>query len=1511
MYPGQFILMLCAGALVLRPIAVIVDPHTCVGREEVRLSALPGGPADKLGNRYEDWWTLMRVADVLRGRATRIRLEPPGEAGAGAEFWIDEPGRRWYEQVKNAQHTWTLKQLIGKGVLPALVGHLRAGHHVRLVLSTTAPELTALSDRARAAMSLQEYTSMVLAQDERLKFGELARAWGIADSTAWEYLKRVKVEQQPAEHLRHLVHLTYEMLVLGDPEVVVNELRGWLNDMLHQVLTAPMIWAHLEAKGFRRNALAGEPTVVEALTATVERHRRRIDAARPVIGTVTHPYVSQILERLSAADGRQVLLVHGKAGSGKSTIAADALRELISVGWSAAVVRMDTADPVLQTAAALGRAFDLPGSPAVLLAGVADDSPAVLLVDQLDAVSTYSGRMPDSYDAVAELLDQVASLPNIKVVLAVRTADLKADSRIRSLLADESRVETLKIGDLALEDVRTALKRSSIDMVMLSQATLELLRVPLHLAIFSSLSSGSQTAPYRTLSDLYERFTDELRRDLGRQVGHLDWMGITGTLVRFMSEHERLDAPTAILDAADPAEVAALVSRGVLVKEGARIGWFHETYFDYLFARGFVASGGDLHDFLAESGQHLFRRAQIRQVLEFLAATDRDAFRRTVVRLLASNTVRLHLQDIAVTVLAGLDADAADWQAVEQLAFSGHKLGHRLAGLLSLPRWFDAADAAGRWEALLADPAKVDSAAHQLVIAARERPERVTALVSPYIGTSEAWRRRLRSLVEWSLTPGLVDLAVELIERGDLDDARGPVAVNSDFWSIIYGVHQEDPAGAARLIGAHLRRALARSEAENSADPFESGHLNPHSSAGGDSLIGEVAATAPAAFLQEVLPFVVRIAEVGAAGKQEYLRSSRRWRLRYFGDRHGIDNAVFTGTEDALRLLAQNQPEQGTALARELADTDVKELRFLACRTFAAADASNVGVDWLLSDERNLNLGWADNLRWASRELIEVATRSCNDARLDALTERLLEYYPSWEKTADNRRIRGWAQYELLTAVNPSRRNAAVTRRIAEWERKFTHRPPQAPKHDEAAHFVGPPITQAAAVHMTDMQWIRAINKYHSDKIDWSGDVPLGGARELAQLLGSRAEAEPERFARLALTFDADTPQAHLQQVIRAVAGKVPIPLLAELCTHARRVAGQSMGRTLCEAVETVAADADDTLMRLIQDCASDTNPDHESARNPAGSGQFHYNGDLLTAGLNSTRGAAAGAVAHLLFTNPERADQLIPTVAALATDSILAVRTWAAEAVTALLNADPQTAQDIAADLFDAPVDIFDANSTCRLLQYALIRQPDRFTPHLHRALTGPDPVAERAGQVWAVAFVHDLLLDPTPTKVADLCPAARRGATAAFATEPAVAPEQLIALFNDTEPAVREAAASAMRSVSDLDPELAQTLVAAFAASTAYEDHFEHLFMALHDSSQLLPEATIVACERAIDAATRELGDIRTVRAAMSNRVIAVILRLYRQGDELMRTRCLDLVDKLTEAGAYGLGKALAEER
>ncbi|WP_404798160.1 hypothetical protein [Streptomyces pristinaespiralis] len=204
------------------------------------------------------------MADVLRGRASRIRLEPPGQAGAGIEFEVEEADDTWCEQVKDvpSKGAWTL-DAVGK-VLKAVGGHLTQGKKVRLVLSTGAPELRDLAERARAAESLAEFEE-VLTKAQGPRFVSVIGNWSVDGvpvdrEVGWRYLQAVYVEHHPPETLRRLVSMTYELLFVGDPEVIVQQLSGYLDEHLHQRLTALQIRGHLlTVPGCARGCWPGTP----------------------------------------------------------------------------------------------------------------------------------------------------------------------------------------------------------------------------------------------------------------------------------------------------------------------------------------------------------------------------------------------------------------------------------------------------------------------------------------------------------------------------------------------------------------------------------------------------------------------------------------------------------------------------------------------------------------------------------------------------------------------------------------------------------------------------------------------------------------------------------------------------------------------------------------------------------------------------------------------------------------------------------------------------------------------------------------------------------------------------------------------------------------------------------------------------------------------------------------------------------------------------------------------------
>jgi hypothetical protein len=485
----------------------------------------------------------------------------------------------------------------------------------------------------------------------------------------------------------------------------------------------------------------------------------------------------------------------------------------------------------------------------------------------------------------------------------------------------------------------------------------------------------------------------------------------------------------------------------------------------------------------------------------------------------------------------------------------------------------------------------------------------------------------------------------------------------------------------------------------------------------------------------------------------------------------------------------------------------------------------------------------------------------------------------------------------------------AGRRRLAELERRFEAPPPEP--RPVVASFVGSPIPAEATKKMSDDNWLAALRKHASEETDWSGDIPVGGATQLAQVLEQRAREEPVRFARMALRFDATVPATAGAHTLRGAHPGIDLGLLTEVCEHVSALYGEDVGRDVCSAIE--AADAfNDRLVALLDRYSMSKIPEREWARTDAGSGGGqYYGGDLFHAGLNCTRGGAALAAASVLFKGTDHLASVLPVVERLATDVNMAVRTCAAEAVVALLNHDNDRALELAERLLDAPIDVFDARTTERLLTYCILRAPERFSVHLQRAVEGPDAVSERGGHIWAVADYRGALVDPAAEVVSALPPRARVGAAEVLAENVADSADALAEPFNDPESDVRSAASRGMRNIAEVAPDALDPLIEAFIRSAAFGDNMDDLIDSLEKLGTRLPASALEACERAVEAGGRELGDIRSARATVGGDLITVVLRLYRQGDAQTRSRCLDIIDRLTDLNVYGVDRALADER
>jgi hypothetical protein len=170
---------------------------------------LPGGAADKLGNRYELLWTVQCMAQVLTGQADTIRLEPPGEEGRGVEFVLNKDGRSEYHQVKGQQASkgrWSIVNL--SGVLRNFQIHLEREPNAICVFVSqeAASSLSELADRARSSEYANEFQRDFLTSDFlRSEFAHLCRGWDRCNGGAWELLRRIYARTMDGRSLNEFV----------------------------------------------------------------------------------------------------------------------------------------------------------------------------------------------------------------------------------------------------------------------------------------------------------------------------------------------------------------------------------------------------------------------------------------------------------------------------------------------------------------------------------------------------------------------------------------------------------------------------------------------------------------------------------------------------------------------------------------------------------------------------------------------------------------------------------------------------------------------------------------------------------------------------------------------------------------------------------------------------------------------------------------------------------------------------------------------------------------------------------------------------------------------------------------------------------------------------------------------------------------------------------------------------------------------------------------------------------
>ena len=291
-----------------------------------------------------------------------------------------------------------------------------------------------------------------------------------------------------------------------------------------------------------------------------------------------------------------------------------------------------------------------------------------------------------------------------------------------------------------------------------------------------------------------------------------------------------------------------LSSEGLIIPSRGHINFFHESFFDYVYARTFSRRPESLVSLLTTSEQHLFRRTQVRQIVETLRQADRTRYHQELFSILTTSNIRHHIKVALAQWLSTLsDPTSDELNVILRLDPKSGSLPQLVRiSLLGSIGWFDRLYDAGWLSENLKSATRTNALLYWLSDVASQRPKQVAAILD---GWWDDDRERGQQLLNWfsyirNGTPddSLRSLCCRVIRANQPQRFREQQDSNRDL--IFHVWVQEGAGGASEVLRAYFDAWFEANPTQHPFDREELRGLDTHA-------LAELAKKSPTEFLKE------------------------------------------------------------------------------------------------------------------------------------------------------------------------------------------------------------------------------------------------------------------------------------------------------------------------------------------------------------------------------------------------------------------------------------------------------------------------------------------------------------------------------------------------------------------------------------------------------------------------------------------------------------------------------------
>jgi hypothetical protein len=269
----------------------------------------------------------------------------------------------------------------------------------------------------------------------------------------------------------------------------------------------------------------------------------------------------------------------------------------------------------------------------------------IVLIDQVDAMSLTLSSSREFIETYIRLISLLQENKNTRIILSSRSYDLKYDAELSIYNSDV--YTTVSLNLLSIEDVKKTLSEFKINCS--SAKILELLRTPNHLDIYCRIFESGFKKNIDTISTLKELY-DQLWKKYISPLKDLNLKKLIYKVSQRMYNEQRISIGN-IYEDDFYSEIQYLSSHSLLIEYNKEIQFFHQTFYEYCFAKQFVENKEDLENYILENEQSLYVRSVIKMVLEYLREYDITTYHGKIKNILHSKVYRFHIKSLIISEL--------------------------------------------------------------------------------------------------------------------------------------------------------------------------------------------------------------------------------------------------------------------------------------------------------------------------------------------------------------------------------------------------------------------------------------------------------------------------------------------------------------------------------------------------------------------------------------------------------------------------------------------------------------------------------------------------------------------------------------------------------------------------------------------------------------------------------------------------------------------------------------------